>query len=229
MVAMIEAVAFDCDGVLANCGSSWQAIHRQFGTENEEALQMFLDGKISESDFVDDDIRKWREVSPEIHKDDIMRCYGGISLVKGAREVVDELQARGVYVAIISSGVDLFVGSIASMLKVDDWASNGFEWDAEGWLVGGLPTRVYSHNKGQMVEKLVRINGFNESSVMSVGDSSTDLSMKVGSSGFIGFNPTRDRAVRAFREAGVPTVKTGDLRDIWPFLYPGEDGAFKRS
>ena len=74
---MIEAVAFDCDGVLSDNGSSWEAIHRQFGTENEETLQKFLEGDISEADFVEDDIQKWREVQQEIHRDDIMRCYSG--------------------------------------------------------------------------------------------------------------------------------------------------------
>ena len=226
---MIEAVAFDCDGVLADNGSSWEAIHREFGTENEETLQVFLDGRISEADFVEDDIRKWREVRPAIHRDDIMRCYSGAKLMEGAREVVEELQSRGVYVAIISSGVDLFVGAIASMLKVDDWASNGFEWDDGGWLVGGVPTRVFSHNKGLMVEKMVRINGFNDSAVVSVGDSSTDLSMKVGESRFIGFNPARERALLAFGEAGVPIVEGKDLRKIWPYLFPEEVDFFTRS
>ena len=226
---MIQAVAFDCDGVLADNGSSWEAIHREFGTENEETLQIFLDGRISEADFVEDDIRKWREVRPSIHRDDIMRCYSGAQLMEGAREVVEELQSRGVYVAIISSGVDLFVGAIASMLKVDDWASNGFEWDDGGWLVGGVPTRVFSHNKGLMVEKMVRIKEFNDSAVVSVGDSSTDLSMKVGNSRFIGFNPARERAFLAFGEAGVPIVEGKDLRGIWPYLFPEEVDFFTRS
>ena len=226
---MIQAVAFDCDGVLADNGSSWEAIHREFGTENEETLQIFLDGRISEADFVEDDIRKWREVRPSIHMDDIMRCYSGAKLMEGAREVVEELQSRGVYVAIISSGVDLFVGAIASMLKVEDWASIGFECDDGGWLVGGVPTRVFSHNKGLMVEKMVRINEFNDSAVVSVGDSSTDLSMKVGNSRFIGFNPARERAFLAFGEAGVPIVEGKDLRGIWPYLFPEEVDFFTRS
>ena len=226
---MLEAVVFDCDGVLSDNGSSWQIIHHRFGTENDEALSdnsnldLFLDGKISEADFVEDDIRRWREVQPEIHKDDIIRCYSGFSLMDGARDVVDELQSRGVFVAIISSGVDLFVGAIASMLKVDDWAANGFEGEEGGWLVKGLPTKVPSHNKGLMVNKLVEINGFSPTGVVCVGDSSTDLSMQIEGSRFIGFNPARQRATSAFERAGVPIVVEKDLRGIWPHLYHGED------
>ena len=95
---------------------------------------MFLDGKITEEEFVEHDIRLWKSVKSDIHRDDIMKCYSGVGLMKGARDVVEELQNRGIYVAIVSSGVDLFVGAIANMLKVDDWAANGFEWDEDGFL-----------------------------------------------------------------------------------------------
>ena len=226
---MIRAVVFDCDGVLSDNGSSWQLIHEYFGTgendggEHQEKLEMFLDGKISEEEFVAHDIQLWRGISPEIHRDDIMRCYSGVGLIDGAREVVESLQARGVLVAIVSSGVDMFVGAIANMLKVDDWAANGFEWDENGWLVKGLPTRVLSHDKGLMVGKLARINGFDASEIISVGDSSSDLSMMIEGSQFVGFNPRRTRAKVAFEEAGVPIIAEKDLRLIWPYIFPGEN------
>ena len=222
---MTQAVVFDCDGVLVENTSSWRNIHEQFGTIDEEGdrdLNDFLDGVISEEEFVERDIDKWKKVQPEIHRDDIMRCYSGVSLMNGAREVIEELRSRGIYVAIISSGVDLLVGTIARMLKVDDWAANGFEWDEDGWLVKGLPTVVYSHNKGIMVEKLIGINNFDSASVFCIGDSSTDLSMRVGDSQFIGFNPARNRAISAFEAAEVPIVIEKDLRRIWPILFPGE-------
>jgi len=108
------------------------------------------------------------------------------------------------------------------MLKVDDWVANGFEWDEDGWLVKGLPTRVLSHNKGLMMEKLARINGFNASEIISIGDSSSDLSMMIEGSQFVGFNPRRKRAKSAFEDAGVPIVEEKDLRLVWPFIFPGE-------
>ena len=225
---LTKAVVFDCDGVLADNGSSWKNIHTKFGTDSKDGshkktLEMFLDGKITEEEFVEHDIRLWKSVKSDIHRDDIMKCYSGVGLMKGARDVVEELQNRGIYVAIVSSGVDLFVGAIANMLKVDDWAANGFEWDEDGFLQRGLPTRVYSHDKGLMVDKLVRINGFDTSGIVSVGDSSTDLSMKIGESSCIGFNPARERALSSFLESGVPVVESKDLRDIWPHIFDGEE------
>ena len=186
-----------------------------------------MDGKISEEEFVAHDIKLWREVRPEIHRDDIMRCYSGVGLIEGARKVVENLKKRGVFVAIVSSGVDIFVGAIANMLKVDDWVANGFEWDDEGWLLGGLPTRVLTHDKGIMVEKLARINGFEPSQIVSVGDSSTDLSMKMRVQ-IHWIQSKGERALEAFMEAGVPVVEEKDLSLIWPLIFPGEEISLAR-
>ena len=218
----ISAVVFDCDGVLTDNGSSWQNIHDNFGTENRDTLERFLNREISDDEFMADDIRLWTTVQPRIHRDDIMRCYSGITLMAGARDVVRELQSRGVFVAIVSAGVDVFVSAIATMLKVDDWVANGFDWDEDSWLRGPSPARVNSHEKGVLVEKLSRIEGIEPQGIVSVGDSSTDLSMMIAGSRFIGFNPARQRAVDAFRDAGVPVVEGNDLRDIWAHLFEGE-------
>jgi phosphoserine phosphatase len=56
-----------------------------------------------------------------------------------------------------------------------------------------------------------------------VGDSGSDLSMMIEGSSFIGFNPTGTWSVDAFKEAGVPIVKSRDLREIWPILMDGEE------
>ena len=181
------------------------------------------DREIDDDEFMADDVAKWMEAKGRIHKDDIARCYGGIRLMPGAREVVGRLQERGVLVAIVSSGVDVFVGMIAAMLKVDDWVANGFDWDQDGWMSGPAPSRVLSFEKGVMVDKLRRINGIPPERIVSVGDSGSDLSMMIEESSFIGFNPSGTWSVDAFKEAGVPIVKSRDLRDIWPILMDGEE------
>jgi phosphoserine phosphatase len=218
----VQAVAFDCDGVLADAGSSWAVIHSHFGTGDATLLKAFLNREISDEEFMRDDIGQWKKVQPKIHRDELFRCYSGVRLMEGARDVVELLKERGVHVVIISAGVDLFVSTIASMLAVDDWASNGFSYDDEGYLLDEGVCRVPAWDKGEMIQKLIRINGFDPSEVVSVGDSSMDLSMHVHGSKFIGFNPTRDEAHLAFEEADVPVVPGPDLRDIWPILFHGE-------
>jgi phosphoserine phosphatase len=218
----LRSVIFDCDGVLIDTISSWRIIHEYFGTNSGPMLDQFLKGGISDEDFMADDIRHWKSVQPKIHRDELVRCYQGVSLNPGARQLVEALKERGVYVAIVSAGVDLLIGSIAHMLKVDDWASNGFQYSEDGYLLDDGVVRVPAHHKGEMVEKLCHINGFEPQQVCSVGDNHTDLSMMIPGSRFIGFNPSKEMAFTGFKEAGVPIVEGNDCRELWPHLFPGE-------
>ena len=218
----IKAVCFDCDGVLVDTISSWRIIHEYFGTNSGEMLDRFLRGEISDAEFMADDIGLWKSVQPEIHRDELMRCYQGVKLMTGARELIEALQARGVIVAIVSAGVDLLIGSIAKMLNVDDWVSNGFQYDENGYLLDDGDVRVPAHHKDAMVEKFARINDLDPSEIISVGDNHTDMSMRIPGSGFIGFNGQKQIAIDGFEAAGVPHVQEKDCRLLWPHIFEGE-------
>ena len=185
-------------------------------------LDRFLRGEISDAEFMADDIGLWKSVQPEIHRDELMRCYQGVKLMTGARELIEELQARGVIVAIVSAGVDLLIGSIAKMLNVDDWVSNGFLYDENGFLLDDGDVRVPAHHKDAMVEKFARINDLKPSEIVSIGDNHTDMSMRIPGSGFIGFNGQKQIAIDGFAEAGVPHVQEKDCRLLWPHIFEGE-------
>ena len=218
----IKAVCFDCDGVLIDTISSWRIIHEHFGTDSGEMLDRFLRGEVSDAEFMADDIGLWKSVQPEIHRDELMRCYQGVKLMPGARELIEALQERGIFIAIVSAGVDLLIGSIAKMLNVDDWVSNGFRYDEDGFLLDDGEVRVPAHHKDAMVQKLVRIHGFEPSEIVSVGDNHTDLSMQIPGSGFIGFNGQKKIAIDGFAAAGVPHVQEKDCRLLWPHMCEGE-------
>ena len=218
----IKAVCFDCDGVLVDTISSWRIIHEHFGTNSGEMLDRFLRGEVSDEEFMGDDIRLWKSVHPQIHRDELMRCFQGIKLMPGARELVQALQSRGVLVAIVSAGVDLLIGSIAQMLNVDDWVSNGFRYDDDGFLLDEGEVRVPAHHKDDMISKMARIHNLDPSDIVSVGDNHTDLSMMIPGSGFIGFNGEKQIAIDGFAEAGVPHVQEKDCRLLWPHFFEGE-------
>ena len=215
----VEAVVFDCDGVLVDITSSLQQIHNYFGTNNKENLAKFLEKEITDDEFMKLDVKLWLDIQEKIHMDEIMRCFSGVKLMEGARDVINELKKRGIYVAIVSSGVARFIGSIAHILKVDDWAANDFSWDKEGYLSGPAPAMVDSHDKGEMVDKLARINNFQASKIWTIGDSGTDLSMQIPGSNFIGFNPARERAMNEFTKANVPIITEKDLTKIWNIIF----------
>lgn len=218
----VEAVCFDCDGVLIDTVSSWRIIHEHFGTDSGEMLDRFLRGEVSDAEFMADDIGHWKRVQPRIHRDELMRCYQGVTLMPGARDLINALQERGVKVAIVSAGVDLLIGSIAQMLKVDDWVANGFRYDDDGFLLDDGEVRVPAHHKDEMVAKFSRINAIEPANLVSIGDNHTDLSMAIPGSGFIGFNGKKQSAIEGFAAAGVPHVREQDCRLLWPHLFPGE-------
>ena len=45
------------------------------------------------------------------------------------------------------------------------------------------------------------------------------LSMYIEGSTFIGFNPSRETSIEAFRNAGVPIIEEKDLRLILPYVF----------
>lgn len=218
----IKAVCFDCDGVLVDTISSWRIIHDHFGTNSGEMLDRFLRGEVTDEEFMADDIRLWKSVQSQIHRDELMRCFQGIKLMPGARELVQALQSRGVLVAIVSAGVDLLIGSIAQMLNVDDWVSNGFRYDDDGFLLDEGEVRVPAHHKDDMISKMARIHNLDPSEIVSVGDNHTDLSMMIPGSRFIGFNGEKQIAIDGFAAAGVPHVQEKDCRLLWPHFFEGE-------
>jgi phosphoserine phosphatase len=214
----IKCVVFDCDGVLVDAISSWRTLHDHFGTDNSENLRRFIAGEFSDVEFMRSDIKLWKAKKDPIHRDELFRAYSGSKLMDGARELVSWLKDNGCFVAIVSAGVDLFVGSIASMLGADDWVANGFIFDEDGYLTDEGNCRLHATGKGEIIEKLCQQHGFESKEVISVGDSEMDLSMWIKDSKFIGFNPTRESSKQAFQDAGVPVINIRNCLEIKKFL-----------
>jgi len=218
MTKIPKVVVFDCDGVLVDSVSSWKTLHDQFGTNNSHNLKRFIDGEISDVEFMQLDIKMWKEIRDPIYRDELFRAYSGVKLMPGAKQLIDELKQAGVFVAIVSAGVDLFVASIASMLKVDDWIANGLEFNDDDTLSDDGICRLHATKKNLVISKILAMQGFDAADCVSVGDSEMDLSMQVEGSKFIGFNPSRDSSKQAFAAAEVPIVYEKNLLAIKPHL-----------
>ena len=194
----IKCVIFDCDGVLVDSVSSWKTLHDHFGTDNSLNLTRFINGELTDVEFMRSDIQMWKEKSNPIYRDELFRAYSGVKLMNGARELVSELKEKGIFVAIVSAGVDIFVSSIAAMLKADDWIANGFQFNDDDTLSDEGICRLHATKKDLVIEKIIKMHGFSPQNCISVGDSEMDLSMQIDGSGFIGFNPSRESSFKAF-------------------------------
>ena len=218
MVDIPKVVVFDCDGVLVDSVSSWKTLHDYFGTDNSLNLQRFINGELTDVEFMRSDIQMWKEIKDPIFRDELFRSYSGVKLMPGAKELIKELKKAGIFVAIVSAGVDLFVSSIAAMLKVDDWIANGFKFNEDDTLSDEGICRLHATKKDVVIEKILNMHGFEAKDCVSVGDSEMDLSMQVEGSRFIGFNPSRESSLSAFKDSGVPIVFEKDLLKLKPHL-----------
>jgi len=214
----IKCVIFDCDGVLVDSVSSWKTLHDHFGTDNSLNLTRFINGELTDVEFMRSDIQMWKEKSNPIYRDELFRAYSGVKLMNGARELVSELKEKGIFVAIVSAGVDIFVSSIAAMLKADDWIANGFHFNDDDTLSDEGICRLHASKKDLIVEKIMNMQGLSPQNCISVGDSEMDLSMQVEGSGFVGFNPSRESSLKAFKEAGVPIIEEKNLLLLRPYF-----------
>lgn len=219
----IRLVAFDCDGVLVDSESSWRTLHEHFGTDNNSNYMSYLEGNITDQEFMQSDIELWKSVQVNIHRDDIFRSFQGVKLMEGARSLVSNLKERGIIVVIVSAGVDVFVGAIASLLKADDWIANGLVFSDDGWLASDGIVRVVGSKKNLVIERLMSINEISADEIISIGNSLNDLSMKIDGSHFVGFNPSQERCIDGFNAAGVEIIYEKDLRLLWPFIFSGEE------
>ena len=218
MVDIPKVVVFDCDGVLVDSVSSWKTLHDYFGTDNSLNLQRFINGELPDVEFMRSDIQMWKEIKDPIFRDELFRSYSGVKLMPGAKELIQELKEAGIFVAIVSAGVDLFVSSIAAMLKVDDWIANGFKFNEDDTLSDEGICRLHATKKDVVIEKILNMHGFEAKDCVSVGDSEMDLSMQVEGSRFIGFNPSRESSLSAFKDSGIPIVFEKDLLKLKPHL-----------
>jgi len=214
----IKCVIFDCDGVLVDSVSSWKTLHDYFGTDNSLNLTRFINGELTDVEFMSSDIKMWKEKSNPIYRDELFRAYSGVKLMNGARELVSELKEKGIFVAIVSAGVDIFVSSIAAMLKADDWIANGFHFNDDDTLSDEGICRLHASKKDLIIEKIMNMQGLSPQNCISVGDSEMDLSMQVEGSGFVGFNPSRESSFKAFKEAGVPIIEEKNLLLLRPYF-----------
>jgi len=217
-VSQPKVVVFDCDGVLVDSVSSWKTLHDHFGTDNSLNLQRFINGEFTDMEFMRSDIKMWKAVKDPIYRDELFRSYSGVKLMPGAKELIAQLKEAGVFVAIVSAGVDIFVSSIAGMLKVDDWIANGFVFNDDETLSDEGVCRLHATGKGEVISRLLAMNNLDAEGCVSVGDSEMDLSMHIEGSRFIGFNPSRESSLSAFENAGVDIIKRKDLNSILPLL-----------
>ncbi len=187
----VRLAAFDLDGTVLEHNSSWVAIHRHFGTEHQGAasLRLYTEGKIDYREFMKRDIASWPR---GVTKDEVAKILSGYSLRREAPKVFDELRARGIETALVTSGIDILARDVAEKLSIDHWVANGLKFDGNGVLLPKGVGRVDPTRKDLAYRKLLSRLRIPARDTIAVGDTVYDLAfLKSAGLGFMLAHTTR--------------------------------------
>jgi len=187
----IKLAAFDLDGTVLEHNSSWVAIHRHFGTEHLGAasLRLYTEGKIDYREFMRRDIASWPK---GVRRDEIERILSEYKIRREAPKVFEELRARGIQTALVTSGIDILARDVARDLQIDHWVANGLKFGKDGRLLPKGVERVDPTRKDRAYKKLLRRLGVPPKSTIAVGDTIYDLAfLKSAGLGFMLAHTTR--------------------------------------
>ena len=80
-----KCVIFDCDGVLVDSVSSWKTLHDHFGTDNSHNLTRFINGEITDVEFMRSDIQMWKYTRPDIQRRVVSLLFRCKTYARGKR------------------------------------------------------------------------------------------------------------------------------------------------
>lgn len=205
-----DLVAFDMDGVLIDYPSSWTWVHDHFGVTNRESVDAFLRDEIDDMEFMRRDISLWMQKKPGLCSVDMASILESLPLMYGLERTLSELKRNGIRCVIISGGLDMIAGRIASQFGFDDYRANGFECDVDGALTGNGTLQVWLKSKRDALSAFQKEFGIAPERTVSIGDSFIDISMFELSGLKIAFNPidgyVTEKADHVIRERDISLV-----------------------
>ena len=172
----IKLVVFDMDGTLLQPRSSWAQIHDHFGTDNTEMLRLYIDHKITDEEFVKADIKLWNSNSKKtVNEEYINSIMDKIKPLKGAEILIKELQNKNIKTVILSGGIQYLADRWMNKWNMDYALANELIDDDKGNLTAIINSS--GHNKGPMMDKIIKKYNYKKNQVAAVGDTIVDIPM----------------------------------------------------
>ena len=162
------------DGTIIEPRSSWAMIHEHFGTDNTEMLQLYIDHKISDKDFVKADIQLWNSKSDKpVDEKYINSILDKAKPRKGAEELIANLHKANIKTIILSGGIQFLADKWARKWNMDGALANELIDDENGNLTAIIKSS--GHNKGPVMEKMIEKYNFNRNEIAAIGDTMVDI------------------------------------------------------
>tara|TARA_B000000475_G_C15872059_1_gene396743 strand:- start:111 stop:755 length:645 start_codon:yes stop_codon:yes gene_type:complete len=173
-MSQIKLVVFDMDGTIIEPRSSWAMIHEHFGTDNTEMLQLYIDHKISDKEFVKADIQLWNSKSDKpVDEKYINSILDKAKPRKGAEELITNLHKASVKTIILSGGIQFLADKWARKWNMDGALANELIDDKDGNLTAIIKSS--GHNKGPVMEKMIEKYNLKKNEIAAIGDTMVDI------------------------------------------------------
>ncbi len=221
---MLKLAVFDLDGTLKQARDPYVYLHRRLGTF--EAAEAFTtqgqSGEIDYEEWLRLDAGLWRETPRSV----IEQLLRENPYVPGAWETVATLRARGVCVAIISSGLLLHAQLVAGELGIGPVVANEILFHGDGTdpvVSGRVRVHLAPREKGIVMARLQAQLGVSPAECLAVGDTSSDLFLFERAAVGVAVNPHQP-TVAAAADIVLPELDLHPLLDrlhhhashLWP-------------
>jgi phosphoserine phosphatase len=206
----LKAIIFDMDGVLVDIRSSWQFVHKAFNADNNENLSKYLEGMITYTEFMEQDIRLWGSVN--ISR--INQILDKVPIMNGAQLTISRLKEQGYLTCIISAGISILAQRVQKELNIDQFFANRLIVDDSGRLTGKGEEIVNLMDKLPVLKKYASDQKITPSACAVVGDSIFDIELFEEAGLSIAFNSSDERVNQ---KANI-VINGKDLTKILPYF-----------
>tara|TARA_B100000925_G_C21985174_1_gene464192 strand:+ start:424 stop:1155 length:732 start_codon:yes stop_codon:yes gene_type:complete len=230
VIKMQHLVCFDMDRVLVDHMSTWQYVYDKLEISNEEAFNLYNQGKLDEWDWLKMDLALIKDSHPGITDKKMRELCEGTPLMRGMEECLQWIIDEGHEIAIISGGMQETARHIACMFPSGKawtrrWGGinrhrgcdTKFHVFTNGWLErndGSIDDygryQVQMNGKGSIVKMLQRRLDIPKKRTISIGDSAGDIGMFEESELSICFNPWDEKPVAVAKK----TIRSRNLLDV---------------
>ena len=212
-----DLMVFDMDGVLTK-RNTWGHVHDEMGVNNDDSMNLFLEGKIDENEFIRCDMGMWMKKQPGFSRKDLLHIVRTTPLIGGIQETVACLQYNRIKCVICSGGLEIAAKMLAEEYGFDGYAAVEFEFDENDVMTGGFTKHTDLDDKGIRTREFIEEYGTTPERTITIGNSFTDAKMMEGTGLKIAFNPVDDTVI----EASDVVVRSDNISDILDIILGDE-------